>query len=87
MYTPCICHENVGLGSICDWLLDDTVNVFSVLFAAAAILFALHAGGFKCSGVILVELIEKYDGVYSEATLLWVFTVKYILTGLMGKHD
>ena len=57
------------------------------MFAAAAILFALHAGGFKCSGVILVELIEKYDGVYSEATLLWVFTVKYILTGLMGKHD
>ena len=82
----CYCTTSIGL-SICDLLhvLVDTVNVF--LFVAAAILFALHAGGFKCSGVILVELIEKYEGAYSEATLLWVFTVKYILTGLMGKHN
>ena len=54
--------------------------------AATTLLFALHAGGFKCSGVILVELIEKYDGVYPQATLLWVLTVKYITAGTIDKR-
>lgn len=54
-------------------------------FLAAALLFALYSGGFKCSGVILVELTAKYDGVYSQATLLWVLTLKYIIAGLIGK--
>ena len=61
------------------------ISVFAYL-AATTLLFALHAGGFKCSGVILVELIEKYDGVYPQATLLWVLTVKYITAGTIGKR-
>ena len=55
------------------------------LFAAATLLFALHAGGLKSSGLILVELIEQYDGVYSQATLLWVLTIKYTVFGLIGE--
>ena len=51
---------------------------------AAAGLFALQAGGFKCAGVILVEMIEEYEGVYSPSTLLWVFTIKWILCGFLG---
>lgn len=46
----------------------------------------MHAGGFKCQGIILVELIEKYEGVYSTSTLIWIGVIKYILTGIIGKN-
>ena len=60
-----------------------TFTVISISIAAAG-LFALQAGGFKCAGVILVEMIEEYEGVYSPSTLLWVFTIKWILCGFLG---
>ena len=30
-------------------------------------------------------MIEEYEGVYSPSTLLWVFTIKNILSGVLSK--
>ena len=31
-------------------------------------------------------MIEEYEGVYSPSTLHWVFTIKYILCGVLSKY-
>lgn len=61
------------------------IVIVVILVSASCGLFALAAGGFKCQGVILVELIERFDGIYSPSDLLWVFTTAYLLGCLFSK--
>ncbi|XP_067951518.1 monocarboxylate transporter 12-like [Watersipora subatra] len=53
-----------------------------VIVAAACCLFGLQAGGFKCQGILLVELVENFEGIYSTSTLIWIVNLKYCLSGL-----
>ncbi|XP_067951220.1 monocarboxylate transporter 14-like [Watersipora subatra] len=55
-----------------------------VIVAGAFCLFALQSGGFKSQGIILLELIEKYEGVYSPSQLLWVFSLKFALGSILA---
>ena len=55
------------------------------VFTAACGLFALAAGGFKTQGVILLEVMEKFEDEYGESTLLWIFTVAFFIDSLSGK--
>ena len=55
------------------------------VFTAACGLFALAAGGFKTQGVILLEVMEKFEDEYGESTLLWIFTVAFFVDSLSGK--
>ncbi|XP_067951111.1 monocarboxylate transporter 12-B-like [Watersipora subatra] len=50
-----------------------------VIVGGAFCLYALQAGGFKCQGIILLEVIEQYEGVYTTPQLIWVFSLKFTL--------
>ena len=57
---------------------------FNILLTAATALFALEAGTFKCQGIILVEVMERFPQ-YSPSSILWIFTLTFILGGTIGK--
>lgn len=55
------------------------------IIVASGGLFCLATGGFKCQGLLLVEVVEKFEGVYTAPALLWVFTSMFILGCMLGK--
>ncbi|KAF6028868.1 SLC16A12 [Bugula neritina] len=55
-----------------------------VVVTACTALFAISAGAGKCQGVIMVEVIDKFQGVYKPSSLLWVFMSTFIFDGLFG---
>ena len=69
---------------ICSW--EETCDSIVSVFSAACGIFGLASGGFKCQGIILIELMQRYPQ-YDEATLLWVFTVGSVLMTGLGKRQ
>ena len=63
----------------------DNQNKLTLYLVAACSLFGLQAGGFKTQGVLLVELAERFEGIYPISTLIWVVTVRYLICGMIGK--
>ncbi|XP_067942293.1 monocarboxylate transporter 12-like [Watersipora subatra] len=55
-----------------------------VIVSVTFCLYALAAGGFKCQGVLFVELLDRYEGVYKPSSLLAIFTVAYTLGCFFG---
>ena len=64
---------------------NDPQNKLTLYLVAACSLFGLQAGGFKTQGVLLVELAERFEGIYPISTLIWVVTVRYLICGMIGK--
>jgi len=59
--------------------------LFILIVIAGTFIFLLGAGGFKNQGIIMVEVIKRFEEVYSPSALLYVFTLSAVVGSALSK--